>query len=277
MISVAIFTLDEEINLPHCLDSLVKCDDVVVVDSLSRDKTCEIARAKGCRVFQNKFTGFGDQRDWALREISFRNPWLLILDADERVTPELWTEMQRRISSCSTETAAFQLKRRFYWEGVWLKYANLYPSWIVRLVRIGKVKYINRGHAETQEVEGNVESLEMDLIDENHKGFEDWKQRQEKYAEQEAHYEISSNPRTCLKELWSPDPLVRRATMKFYARGLPFRGLFYFFYVYFFRFGWMDGWTGLRFCLAKAKMQNDIRKFVRQHRAEFKKNFAQRR
>jgi glycosyltransferase involved in cell wall biosynthesis len=257
MISAIIFTYNEEVNLPYCLKSLQNCSDIVVVDSFSTDQTCEIARKHGARVYQNRFTGLGDQRMWAINHIHFQNPWALILDADERVTPELWLEMIQQTSLCSSETAAFQLKRRFYWEGEWIRYANLYPSWVVRLIRVGRVKYLNRGHAETQEVEGRILSLKADLIDENHKGLAAWHERQKKYALQEAEYEIASE-RVLFSDVWSPDPLKRRAAIKGAARYFPFRGLIYFVYVYFFRLGFLDGVVGFKFCLEKARYQNLI-------------------
>ena len=258
MISTAIFTLNEEVNLPRCLESLRACDDVVVVDSFSVDRTVEIARAAGARVFQHTFTGFGDQRQWAFREVAFLHPWVLVLDADERVTPELWEEMVRQASVAPKEVAAFRLKRRFFWDGRWLRHANLYPSWVVRLVRPDRVRYINRGHAETQEVEGRVESLEEDLLDENLKGVDEWRQRQARYAEAESHFEASDAAPVCVRELFSLDPLVRRAALKRAARRFPARGIFYFAYAWLLRGGCLDGAVGFRFCLEKACFQQQI-------------------
>jgi glycosyltransferase involved in cell wall biosynthesis len=269
MISVAIFTLNEETNLPHCLKSLQPhCQDIVVVDSFSTDQTCEIAKQAGARVFQHAFTGFGDQRMWALQNIDFRNRWILILDADEQVTPQLWEEMVRRVQSCAQTTSAFRLKRRFYWNGVWLKHANLYPSWIVRLIRRGEVTYLNRGHAETQHVEGALESLEEDLIDQNHKGLKAWRERQQKYAQDEARYEVASQPPLAFADLRSADPLQRRSALKALGRRLPFRGLFYFIYAYVIRRGWKDGSAGFQFCLEKARFQSQIARTVRKLRRE---------
>ena len=255
MISAAIFTFNEEMNLPYCLQSLKSCDDIVVIDSYSTDQTREIAKSYGAKVFQHNFTGFGDQRMWALQNISFRYPWVLILDADEQVPPALWEEIKSRIASCQKDVAAFRLKRRFFWEDAWLRYANLYPSWVVRLIRVGKVTYINRGHAETQSVDGKIEALKEDLIDKNHKGLAAWRQRQQRYAEEEACAEISLDRNFCLADLWSRDPLKHRALWKILSRKLPCRGLCYFVYAYFLRGGWLDGWVGLRFCFEKARFQ----------------------
>jgi glycosyltransferase involved in cell wall biosynthesis len=260
MISAAIFTLDEEIHLPRCLGSLRACNDVVVVDSFSRDRTVEVARASGARVFQHAFTGFGDQRQWAFGEVGFRNPWVLVLDADERVTPALWEEMTRRVSAADEEVAAFRLKRRFFWEGRWLKRANLYPSWVVRLVRPSRVRYVNRGHAETQEVDGRVESLDEDLLDENLKGLAEWRARQARYAEQEAHFEAEDRGGLRAAEILAADPLARRAALKRLARRFPARGAAYFAYSALLRGGILDGWTGLRFCVEKARFQGQVQR-----------------
>jgi glycosyltransferase involved in cell wall biosynthesis len=246
-----IFTLNEQLNLPHCLGSLDWCDDVVVIDSFSTDRTEEIARTAGTRFVQHPFTGFGDQRAWALRHVPFRHPWALILDADERVTPELVAEMGARLKGVAEEVAAFRVRRRFHLWGKWLRHSSLYPTWVVRLVRVGRVQYVNRGHAETQTVNGRIETLEHDLIDENHKRLDDWWARQNRYAIQEALYELTE-PGAAFHHLFSLDPLKRRAALKRVARTLPLRPLWFFLYSYVLRLGFLDGWDGYRFCLMKA-------------------------
>jgi glycosyltransferase involved in cell wall biosynthesis len=252
-VSCLIYTLNEEVNLPHCLGSLRWCDDVVVIDSFSTDRTEAIARAAGARFVQHEFTGFGDQRNWSLEQVALKHPWALILDADERVPPELVAEISQRLSAVSDEVAAFRLRRRFHLWGRWLRYSSLYPTWVVRLIRVGRVRYVNRGHAETQVVDGGVESLSHDLIDENHRGVDEWWERQHRYARQEALCELTQ-PAAPLRYIFSRDPLNRRAAIKTLARKLPARALWYFLYSYFFRLGCLDGRHGLRFCLMKAKV-----------------------
>jgi glycosyltransferase involved in cell wall biosynthesis len=262
-VSCLVFTLNEELNLPHCLESLRWCDDVAVVDSFSTDRTEAIAKAAGARFAQHAFTGFGDQRNWSLAQIPLKHPWALILDADERVPPDLVEEMARRLPAATEDVAAFRVRRRFHLWGRWLRFSSLYPSWVVRLVRLGRVHYLNRGHSETQHVDGRVESLERDLIDENHKGLEEWWARQHRYATQEAEWELTQ-PRGKLRDCFARDPLRRRAALKALARGLPARPMWYFLYSYLVRSGWLDGLAGLRFCLMKASYQHLI---VRQKRA----------
>jgi glycosyltransferase involved in cell wall biosynthesis len=262
-VSCLIYTLNEEVNLPHCLGSLRWCDDVVVVDSFSSDATAELARAAGARVVHHAFAGFGDQRNWSLTSVTLKHPWALILDADERVPPELVTEMAERLPAAGADVAAFRLRRRFYLWGKWLRFSSLYPTWVVRLVRVGRVRYVNRGHAETQMVEGKVEALRHDLLDENHKPLSEWWERQNRYAAREAEYEVAQSP-VSWHGLWRRDPLLRRAALKGLVRDLPGRPFWYFLYVFLLRLGFLDGLDGLRFCWMKAEYQAMI---VRKKRA----------
>ena len=263
-VSAMIFTLDEEIHLPSCLASLAWCDDVIVVDSFSRDRTEEIARAAGARFFQHAFEGFGRQRMWALGNTAPRHDWVLVLDADERVTPELADEMARVVASADASVAAYRLKRRFHMWGRWLRHSALYPTWVVRLVRKGRVTYVNRGHAETQEVRGEVRSLEHDLIDENLKGIDDWYARQNRYSSREAEYELGQEAVPMRwADLGAPDPLVRRAAAKRLAASVPFRPLLYFLYSYVLRGGFLEGRDGLTFCIMKAQYHRMI--IVKKH------------
>lgn len=256
-VSVMIFTLDEELHLPSCLAALDWCDDVIVVDSFSKDRTEAIARAAGARFFQNKFEGFGTQRNWALDHTAPRHPWILVLDADERVTPELVDELARVLPTTPPEVAAYRLKRRFHMWGRWLRHSSLYPTWVVRLFRFGRVRYENRGHAETQTVDGETRALEADLIDENLKGIVEWFQRQARYAEKEAAFELAQGDAS-LAELAASDPLVRRAALKRLAGRVPGRALLYFGWSYVARGGFRDGLDGAVFCGMRAVYQQMI-------------------
>ena len=258
-VSVMVFTLDEEIHLPACLDALRWCDDVIVVDSLSTDGTEELCRRAGVRFYRNRFTGFGDQRNWALAHCRPQHQWVLILDADERVTPELVEELKGCLATVPPEIGAFRIRRRFHMWGKWLRHSSLYPTWVVRLVRRDRVRFSNRGHAETQEVEGGIGELGEDLIDENLKGIEAWRVRQERYSEKEAEYEVEQEGKPLdWTGLGAPDGLRRRSAMKQLAARLPFRGTTYFLYSYLLRGGFRDGREGFRFCRMKASYQRRV-------------------
>lgn len=267
-ITAMIFTLNEEQNLPRCLDSLRWCDDVIVVDSFSTDRTEQICQERGARFFQNRFEGFGTQRNWAVDHTSPRHDWILVLDADERVPDDLVAEMSARLASADPAIAAYRLKRRFHLWGHWLQHSSLYPTWVVRLIHKDRVRYVNRGHAETQEVDGDVAELDADLIDENAKGILEWFERQTRYARKDAEFELSEENRPFhLGDVLSPDPLVRRAALKRLARRAPGRAPVYFAYSYLLRGGFRDGEDGLVFCTMRALYQQ----MVNIHKYDLKK------
>jgi glycosyltransferase involved in cell wall biosynthesis len=258
-VTVIVFTLNEEIHLPACLDGLAWCDDVIVVDSLSTDRSLQICRQRGARVFQRQFDGFGTQRNWALENTSPKHPWILILDADERVPAEMAQEFSDRLPGVPDEVGAFRVARRFYFWGRWLRYSSLYPSYMVRLCRAGRVRYVNRGHAETQEVDGETWQLDNDLIDENRKGLEEWFSRQNRYSASEAEFELAQERLPWrIADLASADPLVRRGALKRLAASVPGRPVWYFLYSYIIRRGFLDGQPGLIFCLLKSVYQGMI-------------------
>lgn len=258
-LTVMIFTLDEEIHLPSCLASLRWADEVIVVDSFSADATQRICREAGVRFFQHPFAGFGAQRMWALEHTAPRNEWILILDADERVPPELADEIAHAVARAPASVAAYRIKRRFFMWGRWLRYSSLYPTWVVRLVRNGRVRFVNRGHAETQAIDGETRELEHDLIDENLKGMDEWFERQNRYSTREAEYELQRESAPFrASALVARDPLERRAALKRLAARLPLRPLLYFAYSYFLRGGFLDGRDGLVFCAMKSQYQRMI-------------------
>jgi glycosyltransferase involved in cell wall biosynthesis len=254
-----VFTLNEELHLPSCLGSLSWCDDVIVVDSFSTDRTEALCRQAGVRFFQNRFTGFGDQRNWALDHCRAKHEWVLMLDADERVTPGLVDELRSRLAAAPSQIGAFRIRRRFHMWGRWLRHSSLYPTLVVRLIHRDRVRFANRGHAETQEVKGGIADLDHDLIDENLKGMEEWFERQNRYSSKDADYELEREGTPLdWHGLASPDGLRRRAALKQVAARLPYRPALYFLYSYVLRGGFRDGRYGLKFCVMKASYQRMV-------------------
>jgi len=258
-VSVMIFTLNEEVHLPSCLASLSEFDDIIVVDSYSTDKTAEICKERGIGFFQHRFEGFGQQRNWAIQHIETQYEWILILDADERMTADLANEIREKISGIEPTFGAFRLKRRFFMWGRWLKYSSLYPTWVIRLVHRDRVVYSDRGHAETQTVKGRVGELKNDLIDENLKGIDEWFSRQNRYSTKDATYELTSRSYgLSFRSILSINPLQRRTALKSLVARMPGRGMAYFLYSYFWKLGFLDGRDGLMFCLMRSLYQTMI-------------------
>ena len=136
-LSVALITLDEEANLPRCLESIRElASEVVVVDSGSTDRTEAIARQAGATFVSQPWQGFTGQKNIAFQRCT--QPWVLCLDADEAVSPELAASIRQALAGNPT-AAAFSLNRRTNYLGDWIWHI-WYPEWCVRLVRRDKAR-----------------------------------------------------------------------------------------------------------------------------------------
>jgi glycosyltransferase involved in cell wall biosynthesis len=250
-ISVAILTFNEQDALPGCLDSVSWSDDVVVFDSNSTDRTRAIAAERGARVAVREFDDFASQRNAALTE-TFRYEWVLMLDADERVTPELAAEMTSAVAAATPDVGAFRMRRKDMWGAKWLRRSTGYPSWFVRLMRRGRV-HVARAVNETYEVAGKCGELRSHLVHYPFlKGLSWWIERHNGYSTREADLALGER-RAPLQwsSLIARDPLVRRRAVKLLSYRLHARPAIVFVYLYFFRGGFLDGVAGLRYILLR--------------------------
>lgn len=247
-ISVLILTRNEERDLPGALASVAWSDDVHVFDSLSTDRTVEIAQAAGAHVHTRVFDDYATHRNAALA-ITFRHPWVFLLDADERPTPELAAEMQRVVAEAPANTAGFRLRRRDFLFGTWLKHAQISPYYI-RLVRPERARY-TRAINEVLEVDGPVAELLHPL---DHfpfsKGIAHWVAKHNTYSTMEAELIVRQqglqNPslRTALRD---PDFHTRRLHQKALFYKLPGRPLIKWLYMMFLRGAVLDGAAGVTY------------------------------
>src|SRR5262245_55519192 len=137
-LSVFVLTYNEERNLEPCLASLSPwAGEIFLVDSFSKDRTLEIAERYRARVFQNRFLGHSAQRNWALQNLPFRYDWVLALDADHRVTPELCDELARLIPSAPPDVIGYFINRRQIFRGRWIRHGGYYPKYMLKLFRRG--------------------------------------------------------------------------------------------------------------------------------------------
>src|SRR6266702_2947048 len=142
-VSVVILTCNEEANLSRALDSVEGwADRVFILDSVSSDRTVEVAKSRGCHVVEHAFADFGSQRNYALERLPIQTEWVFFLDADEWLPPDLKDEIRRVIASAPKENGFF-VKRRLIWMGRWIK-RGYYPTWILRLFRYGKARCESR-------------------------------------------------------------------------------------------------------------------------------------
>lgn len=252
-ISVLILTLNEETNVGECLDTLSWSDDIVVLDSLSNDATERIAVERGARVVQRPFDNWAAHQNWAVKTIDFRHPWVLYLDADERCTLELRDEMLVRALPEAPESA-FRVRRKDFYMGKWLRHAQLYPTWLVRLFRPQKIFY-ERLVNPIAIVDGPVSSLNGHLLHYpfSH-GVSHWIARHNSYSDFEAKelFKVRSGIAVPSGSLSSSDPNERRRALKDLFFRLPARPLIKFTYYYIWRRGFLDGRPGLTYSILQA-------------------------
>jgi glycosyltransferase involved in cell wall biosynthesis len=247
-VSVLILTLNEEANLAECIDSCGWSDDIIVFDSMSEDRTLEIANTKGVRLVQRRFDNYAAQRNAALTTVQYKNPWVLMVDADERVSPELAAEIATTIAGVGAEVALFRIRRKDFFLGKWLRRSSGYPSWFGRLVRLGHVR-VEREVNEEYIADGEIGHLEAHL---HHypfnRGIAYWFERHNRYSTMEAIAKMRMhNDRIVVRELFAWDPIDRRRMLKQCLYRLPLRPLIVFLYLYIVRLGFLDGRAGFYF------------------------------
>jgi glycosyltransferase involved in cell wall biosynthesis len=250
-VSVVILTLNEEKNIGPCLESCSWCDDVHLLDSGSSDRTREIAASRGAKVHVHPFSSFGDQRNWAIDNIPAKHPWQFHLDADERFTPAMVSEMRKLLSNgqATGRVVAYLVPSKLIFMDKWLRHSGGYPTYQVRLFRVGRCRFIDFGHGQREDARGEVGSMVNPYLHFNFsKGLTDWFHKHNGYSSREALEAVAARSRkTRLMDLFSNDPLVRRRTLKNLAYHLKGRGFFRFVYMYLIRLGWLDATPGFHY------------------------------
>lgn len=251
-ISVLILTYNEACNISECLSSVSWTDDVVVLDSGSDDQTVELARALGARVVHRAFDNYAAQRNFGLRDINYRHPWILILDADERVTDDLKTEMLQTVKDAPTDVTLFRMRRRDHLYGRWIRRSSGYPTWFGRLVRLGHV-WVERPINEEYRTNGRILPL-LNHLDHHpfNKGFQEWIAKHNRYSSAEAALFLENQSRPWRwVDLFQREPTRRRVAAKAVLYSLPGRPLVVFLALYLIRGGILEGRSGLTFCLLR--------------------------
>ena len=246
-VSVVILTLDEEINIAECVESCAWCDDVHVLDSGSKDRTIEIARSLGARTWYNRFTSFGEQRNWAIDNIPCKHEWIFHLDADERFTPELVNEIDERLAEKPPE-AGFYAANQAIFMGEWIKWASGYPTYQMRLFHTGRMRFVDHGHGQREQPGTLVGRLDWPYVHHSFsKGLDDWFLRHNRYSTSEA-IEIlqsTSSRLSVFAGLLSTDSVERRRGLKRLAHWMPLRPQMRWLYTVFLQGGLFDGSAGL--------------------------------
>ncbi|MBI4726238.1 glycosyltransferase family 2 protein [candidate division TA06 bacterium] len=255
-VSILVITRNEERNISSCLESLGWATELVVLDSFSTDATVSLAEKYGARVFQRQFDNFASHKNWAIDHIDFKNRWLLIVDADERVSLKLAREIESLLAAPS-EHNGYYIARQNIFAGKWIRFGGWYPDWQLRLIKIGKARYENRIVHEHMMLEGSAGFLKNPLVHYDYKGIERYFNRHNTYSSMEAVEIYRSlnglNNKGIIPEgFLSKGPARRRFLKNFAYRHLFARPLFKFIWMYFLKFGFLDGRIGFRFSMLHA-------------------------
>jgi glycosyltransferase involved in cell wall biosynthesis len=252
-LSIVILTFNEERNLPDCLRSLagLACE-IFVLDSGSTDRTVEIAREAGAMVFAHCFDGYAKQRNWALENLPFSCEWVLNLDADERLTPELAREIDDTFTKPPSDVAGYLLRRRTVFMGQWIRHGGHYPNYQLRLFRRSHGVCEDRLYDQHFVVRGFIGSMRHDYIDIVASELSTWSVRHIRWAGAEADEMLRGDlVADCrVRASLTAGPIARKRWLreKIYGRAPLFvRPLTYWIYRYFFRLGFLDGKQGLVF------------------------------
>ena len=220
-LSVTIITKNEEKRIAKCLESVSFADEILVVDSGSTDRTVEIAKQYGARVIEQPWLGYGRQKQFAVDQAE--HDWVLCLDADEWLSPELSFAIQKELSSLEFDAYAFPRCNRFM--GRWLRYGEGYPDWSTRFFNKKKARWSTDEVHETVNVSGEAGKIYADLMHESEDGLASYLAKQDCYIRIQARHIKGNRISFGLRLALSP--------------------VFRFIKFYFFRKGFLDGYPGL--------------------------------
>jgi glycosyltransferase involved in cell wall biosynthesis len=222
-LSVAIITKNEEANIRRTLESVRWANEIILVDSGSTDRTCDIARELGAKVFVEDWKGFAAQKNSAIEKCT--GDWILSLDADEEVSAELAQDIRNK--SNEKPDLAYFVPRRNLFLGRWIKHGGFYPDPKLRLFRRGKGRFENRAVHETVQVEGELGKLRADLIHHAYPTLSSYIEHMNSYSSLGA------------------EMAVQQGKCRFSILNIVIRPLATFIYNYFLRLGFLDGREGL--------------------------------
>ena len=256
MISCLILTKNEEVNLPSCLETLRWCDDVLILDSGSTDRTLRIAEESGVRVFQRAWDTERQQREHSLT-LPFKYPWVYNPDADETTPAELRDEMLSVVQDSTSPHVAYRLRFRVMFMGRWIRRSSLYPTWVVRLFRPNHLSFqrdINLRYL----VDGSTGNLQSHF--EHHtfrRGLHHWYAKHNDYSSLEAAEALRSlrHSKLDLRPLLTSDPVRRRQAWKELSFRIPGRSIATLAYLLIGRGGLLDGPAGWAYCGLRASYE----------------------
>ena len=251
---VVILTYNEEVHIERCIKSLLPiAQKIFIVDSFSTDRTVEIARCLGAIVCQRSWKNYADQFQWGIENCGSDYDWIMRMDADEYLEPELQNELEHLLPSVEESIAGLYIRRKVMFYGRWMRHGGTYPQILLRIWRSGHGRIEQRYMDEHVVLDppGSTKIVSGHIVDENIKGITFWTDKCNKYATREMvdllNNQYSLLPRDeTLKSISDPQAKWKRiAKDTIYSRlPLGLRSSLYFLYRYLFRLGFLDGGKG---------------------------------
>ncbi len=252
-LSILILTYNEEKHIERCIKSLQPFSkDIFIIDSYSTDRTTEIAKSLGAKVYQNKWKNYAIQFQWGLDNCPINTEWIMRMDADEYVLPKLADEIKNKLDASNHNISGIYIKRRVYFMDKWIKLGSYYPTWLLRIWRYNKGKIEERWMDEHIKLSsGKTIQFENDLVDDNKNNLTWWTEKHNNYATREA-VDIL-NILYGFKKYDEVEPNLfgaqeqRKRWLKIRYASLPLfvRPILYFHWRYFLKLGFLDGKQGL--------------------------------
>ena len=225
MLTVIVPTFNEEDNIRRCLDSVSWADDVFVVDSFSTDRTVELAREYTPHLVQHEYVNSATQKNWAISQVKSESDWLMVLDADETVTPALREKVQSILRD-GTDCNGFRIRRENLFLGELIRHSGWHNDYLVRLWRNGKGHYEDLAVHSDVIVEGRVGTIREALLHDSYPTLDGYTERLGRYSS------------------WSASDLQKRGASAGWVN-LTLRPLWRFFRMFVLQRGFLDGRRGL--------------------------------
>lgn len=259
-LTVLILAQNEEKNIVRSICSVKKiAKRILVVDSGSTDRTIELAKQNGAEVvLHSPFVNYATQFNWGLDHTNIDTNWILRLDADEQVTPELAKEIESALEEHSQDDVnGFEVRCRIIFMGRWIRHGGTYPLIIPRLFRRGFGRVEMRKMDEHTLIQGKVMRFQNDLIHYDFKGLHEWIDKHNKYSVRECqdYFERKEAHEEQMKGNLTGNQRQRKRFLKngvYYNLPLFLRAHLYFIYRYYIRLGFLDGKEGKIFCFLQA-------------------------
>lgn len=247
-LTVIILTKNEEKNIKASIESAKQiAKRIVIVDSGSKDKTVEIAESNGADVFFHEWSGHAAQFNWALDNSNIQTEWVFRLDADERISKELATEILLRLSQEESNFVnGYAMRWRVYFMNKWIKHGGTHKPYFLRLFRYGKGYVEDKLMDEHIIVEGIVEKLNGDLIHYDYKGLDAWMNKHIWYSQLELQMYNEQS------DLTGGNETQKKKRGFYYKLPIFFRARIYYWYRYYVQLGFLDGKEGKIFIYLQA-------------------------